>query len=93
VNGRNALNWSDRFRLDVEYVRNYTFWGDVKIFFKTIKRVATKSDVLVGAENTMPAFDEERRAERGGEDAPPDARAVDPDEAPREDGLTERHDT
>lgn len=33
VNGRNALSWEDKFRLDVWYVDNRSFWLDCKIFF------------------------------------------------------------
>lgn len=39
VNGRNAITWEDRFKLDVEYVDNVTFLNDWKIIFKTIKTV------------------------------------------------------
>ncbi len=36
VNGRNALTWEEKFDLDVEYVNNVTFLGDVKIIFMTV---------------------------------------------------------
>ena len=36
VNGRNALSWEEKFDLDVEYVDNITFLGDVKIILKTV---------------------------------------------------------
>jgi lipopolysaccharide/colanic/teichoic acid biosynthesis glycosyltransferase len=42
VNGRNALTWEDKFRLDVWYVDNWSFWLDIKIlaltFWKVFKR-------------------------------------------------------
>ena len=42
VNGRNAITWEDKFRLDVWYVDNVSFWVDLKIilltFWKTLKR-------------------------------------------------------
>jgi lipopolysaccharide/colanic/teichoic acid biosynthesis glycosyltransferase len=36
VNGRNALTWPDKFRLDVWYVDHWSFWLDVKILFLTL---------------------------------------------------------
>jgi undecaprenyl phosphate N,N'-diacetylbacillosamine 1-phosphate transferase len=39
VNGRNGLNWIDKFNLDVEYVDNISFFQDVKIILLTIKKV------------------------------------------------------
>ena len=36
INGRNALNWEERFSYDIEYVNNITFINDLKIIFKTI---------------------------------------------------------
>jgi len=38
VNGRNAISWDKKFELDVEYVENWTFLMDMKIFFLTIKK-------------------------------------------------------
>jgi lipopolysaccharide/colanic/teichoic acid biosynthesis glycosyltransferase len=42
VNGRNALTWEEKFRLDVWYVDNWSLWLDVKIlamtFWKTVRR-------------------------------------------------------
>ena len=42
INGRNMLNWQDKFRLDVWYVDHWSFWLDIKIlaltFWKVIKR-------------------------------------------------------
>ena len=39
VNGRNLLNWDERFKKDIEYVNNITFLNDSKIIIKTIKKV------------------------------------------------------
>ncbi|MBQ7258115.1 MAG: sugar transferase [Abditibacteriota bacterium] len=44
VNGRNAISWSDRFKLDVEYVDNITFIGDFKIVRDTFKKAIFKHD-------------------------------------------------
>lgn len=39
VNGRNAISWDDKFKLDVYYVENISFILDIKILFKTIRKV------------------------------------------------------
>src|SRR5574344_375857 len=39
VNGRNAISWEDKFKLDVEYVEKYDFLMDMKILFLTVKKV------------------------------------------------------
>ncbi len=45
VSGRNELPWEERFKLDVYYVDNISFWLDLKIIFLTIKKVLTKEGV------------------------------------------------
>ena len=44
VNGRNAITWEEKFKLDVEYVNHVTFWGDVKIIFKTVWKAFAKQE-------------------------------------------------
>ena len=39
VNGRNAISWNKKFEYDVWYVENLSFTLDIKILFKTIKKV------------------------------------------------------
>ena len=56
VNGRNAISWEDKFRLDVWYVDNQSFWLDLRIMFLTIVRVVTGSGVSAPGEATMPRF-------------------------------------
>lgn len=48
VNGRNNTKFSERFRLDVWYVDNWSLWLDLNIILKTIKRVARGSGVVTG---------------------------------------------
>ena len=57
INGRNAITWEQKFKYDVEYVNNVTFWGDVKIILETLKK-AIKREGISGAhgEATMTAF-------------------------------------
>lgn len=61
INGRNALNWDDRFKFDVEYVNNITFINDLKILFKTFYKVIKKDDVVVAGTGEVIDFDEYRR--------------------------------
>jgi sugar transferase EpsL len=39
VNGRNAISWEDKFKLDVWYVDNQSFWLDIKIILLTVSKV------------------------------------------------------
>ena len=47
VNGRALLRWNERFAMDVEYVQNITFLGDVIILFNTFYKVFKKDDIGV----------------------------------------------
>lgn len=46
VNGRNALNWEERFEYDIEYVNNISFINDIKILLKTIYKVFKRDGVV-----------------------------------------------
>lgn len=56
VNGRNALSWEEKFRLDVWYVDNRSFWLDLKIIFLTVKKVLMRDGISADGEVTMPKF-------------------------------------
>ena len=56
VNGRNAINWTEKFKYDVEYVDNVSFKLDIKIFFMTIGKVFKRSGIQHGDDATMPDF-------------------------------------
>lgn len=57
INGRNLLSWEDRFELDVEYIENITFWGDVKIIFTTVWNAFVKREgISQQGEATMAYF-------------------------------------
>ncbi|WP_207192794.1 sugar transferase [Ligilactobacillus salivarius] len=56
VNGRNAITWENRFKLDVEYVDNVTFLNDWKIIFKTIKTVFKREGISEKGSATMDEF-------------------------------------
>lgn len=55
ANGRNSLGWEEKFALDVEYVDNITFIGDVKILLKTFVKVISRE----GIEDSSSAIVEE----------------------------------
>ena len=46
VSGRNTLPWVDRYKLDVDYVRNYSLWLDAKILFRTFSVVVTGAGMV-----------------------------------------------
>lgn len=56
VNGRNAIGWEEKFRLDVWYVDNHTFALDMKILFMTVAKVFKRSGISAQGEATMPEF-------------------------------------
>lgn len=56
VNGRNALTWDEKFRLDVWYVDNRTLWLDLKIIARTVLAVLTRKGISAEGEVTMPRF-------------------------------------
>jgi len=56
VNGRNGLSWEKRFEYDVWYVDHISFLLDVKIIFKTIKVVFTRSGISSSTSVTMEEF-------------------------------------
>ncbi|OSI13304.1 sugar transferase [Neisseria canis] len=56
VNGRNAISWEDKFKLDVWYVDNRSFWLDLKILFLTVKKVFIKEGIEAEGEATMNKF-------------------------------------
>lgn len=56
VNGRNALSWDEKFKLDVWYVDNPSFWLDVKIIFLTVKKVLVRDGISAEGEATMSKF-------------------------------------
>lgn len=56
VNGRNAISWKDKFRLDVEYVNNQSFLLDVKILWLTLLNVLRRKDISAEGHVTMAEF-------------------------------------
>lgn len=56
VNGRNAIEWDKKFELDTWYVDNQSLWLDIKILFKTVKKVIIKDGISAEGEATMSKF-------------------------------------
>jgi lipopolysaccharide/colanic/teichoic acid biosynthesis glycosyltransferase len=56
VNGRNAIDWDEKFLLDVWYVDNQTFCLDFKILWLTVKKVITRDGVNHSIDVAMPRF-------------------------------------
>ena len=55
INGRNDITWTEKFKLDVWYVDNCSFWLDVKILFITCLRVIKRTGVSKdGCATTIP---------------------------------------
>jgi lipopolysaccharide/colanic/teichoic acid biosynthesis glycosyltransferase len=45
IHGRNAVDWPERFKLDVWYVDHWSFWLDLKIFLITLRKVITREGI------------------------------------------------
>ena len=56
INGRNAISWEDKFKLDVWYVDNQSFWLDIKILLLTVKKVFVREGISAEGEVTMSKF-------------------------------------
>ena len=56
VHGRNAISWSEKFKLDVWYVDNLSFATDCQIIFSTIKKVIVREGISSATDATMEAF-------------------------------------
>ena len=56
INGRNALSWEEKFRLDVWYVDNRSFWLDLKILALTVKKVFVREGISAAGEVTAAKF-------------------------------------
>ena len=56
VNGRNALSWDDKFKLDVWYVDHRSLWLDIKILWLTVRKVVVREGISAAGEATMPRF-------------------------------------
>ena len=56
INGRNSITWSEKFKLDVWYVDNWSLWLDIKIFFLTFWKVIKREGINQSESVTMEYF-------------------------------------
>lgn len=61
VNGRNSVNWEEKFSYDVEYADKITFWGDIKIILLSIKTALKRESIGTRGVDAPMDFDEYRR--------------------------------
>ena len=61
INGRNLIDWDTRLGLDVQYVENISFLGDIKIVLKTIRNVLTAKDIVIDTNQELQDLDIERQ--------------------------------
>lgn len=54
--GRNAISWTEKFKLDVWYVDHCTLWTDIRVILITIKNVLMRKDINSATAATMEAF-------------------------------------
>jgi lipopolysaccharide/colanic/teichoic acid biosynthesis glycosyltransferase len=56
VNGRNALSWEGKFKLDVWYVDHRSIWLDINILWLTLRKVLVREGISADGHVTMPPF-------------------------------------
>lgn len=54
--GRNAISWTEKFKLDVWYVDHVSLWTDIKVIWITILKVLKRADINEAGQATMEAF-------------------------------------
>lgn len=57
INGRNAISWEQKFEYDVWYVNNISFFLDIKILYRTVKKVFVREGISQDGEATTAAFE------------------------------------
>jgi lipopolysaccharide/colanic/teichoic acid biosynthesis glycosyltransferase len=65
VNGRNAVDWDERFRLDVEYVDNLSLAFDMKVIWKSVKTVLFREGISSKTSVTMEKFAGSKKVANG----------------------------
>lgn len=56
VNGRNAISWEEKFKLDIWYVQNQSCWLDIKILLLTMKKVVIREGISADGHVTIEKF-------------------------------------
>ena len=52
VSGRNGITWEQKIGYDLQYIKNITFWGDVKIILKTVQKVFVREGISADGMDT-----------------------------------------
>jgi len=63
INGRTDISWPEKFKYDIEYVNNYSFRLDAKIFFLTIYNVFARKDIYSNKVNNKKYIERESNTE------------------------------
>jgi len=74
VNGRNALDWNDRFQLDLWYIQNRSLWLDLRILMLTVKKVLARDGISQPGQATVERFQGSRGPGRESAHGEPSAR-------------------
>lgn len=45
INGRNNISWEDKFKYDLQYIKDISFWEDMRIIYRTVFKVAGQDDI------------------------------------------------
>ena len=45
INGRNNISWEDKFKYDLQYIKNISFFEDMRIIYRTVFKVANQDDI------------------------------------------------
>jgi len=61
VSGRNLLDWDNKLALDIEYTKNISLALGIKIFLKTLKKIATAEDIVIDQSGIILDLDEQRK--------------------------------
>ncbi len=56
IHGRNTINWDDKFEYDLEYVKEYSLFGDVRILSNTVFAVLKREGISSSTSATMEGF-------------------------------------
>ena len=64
ISGRNAIKWEEKFEYDIKYIKKISFYSDLKIIFKTIKKTIKREDILIGNEFVVGKFIDQRKNKR-----------------------------
>lgn len=64
VNGRNSIDWEERFKLDIWYVNNRSLTLDLRILWMTVAAVIRREGISQEGHVTMPEFEGEARSQR-----------------------------